>query len=126
MGDRANVKIKEPNGNNIYIYTHWEGTEWPELLQQALYKAESRWDDPAYLQRVLITEMCKGAGDDITGYGVSSSMGDNEHDIMEVDVEAKKVRKLSAAGWGKVEWEKKPEVLAEWTFEEYCQFQLAL
>lgn len=123
MGDRANIKIKEINGNNIYVYTHWSGSEWPKLLQEALTTAKSRWDDPAYLQRVIITEMCKGATD-VTGYGVSSSRDDNEHDVMEVDVKEQKVRKLAAKGWDNPNWEASPVVIEEWSFEEYCQAQI--
>jgi len=126
MGDRANIKIKERNGNNIYVYTHWEGYEWPAKLQAALKAGAGRWDDPQYLQRFLITEVCKGARDE-TGYGVSSWRGDNSHDVMEVDVKEKKVRKLSSEGWfdDDKEWETlPPKVLQEWTFEEYCAAKL--
>lgn len=118
MGDRVNIKIKEENGNNIYVYSHWDGLRFFEMLKDALELSKDRWDDPSYFQRVLITELCKKA-EGLTGYGVSSERQDNEHDVMEVDVEEQKVRLLSGEGWFDDEW--RPEVLNEWTFEEYIK-----
>lgn len=123
MGDRANVKIKERTGTSIYVYTHWEGHEWPEKLREALKAGRERWHDDQYLQRFLITELCKEA-DGLTGYGVSTFRGDNEHDVFEVDMKEQKVRKLSEDGWfDDGEWN--PEVLEEWTFAEYAESEPA-
>ena len=69
MGDRANVKIKERTGTSIYVYTHWEGHEWHEKLQQALAAGEARWHDHQYLQRFLITDLCKDATDRLVHAG---------------------------------------------------------
>jgi hypothetical protein len=121
MGDRANIKIKERNGNSIYVYTHWEGREWPVKLQDALKAGKRRWDDDQYLQRFIITEVCKGAEDE-TGYGVTSFRCDNEHDVMELDTVEKKVRKLSADGWFDDEWN--PKIIHEWTYEEFIAANL--
>lgn len=119
MGDRANVKIKERTGTSIYVYTHWEGHEWPEKLREALRAGRERWHHDQYLQRFLITELCKDA-DGLTGYGVSTFRGDNEHDVFEVDMKEQKVRKLSEEGWfDGGEWN--PKVLEEWTFAEYTE-----
>lgn len=127
MGDRANIKIKEDQGNNsIYVYTHWYGHEWPEMLQAALKAGEGRWNDSQYLQRFIITELCKKANDP-TGFGVTTWRGDNEHDIMEVDMKEKKVRRLSRDGWHdeSKEWESlPPRVIQELTFAEYCSAKL--
>ena len=119
MGDRANIKIKERTGTDIYVYTHWHGHEWPDKLRAALKAGESRWGDDSYLTRFIITEVCKDAYDE-TGYGVSTFRGDNEHDIMEVDLKQQVVRQLSREGWhDEGEWS--PKVIKEWTFSEYCE-----
>jgi hypothetical protein len=38
MGDRANIYLVDNRdaGRGIYLYTHWNGYEWPEKLRQAL------------------------------------------------------------------------------------------
>ena len=51
MGDRANVVIDD-NGSQVYLYTHWRGTELPEIVRKALTKNQ-RWDDPQYLSRIV-------------------------------------------------------------------------
>jgi hypothetical protein len=121
MGDRANIKLKA-RGHNIYIYTHWEGSEWPSKLQDAMKKGRERWKDPQYLQRFLITEVCRHHDDDASGYGVSCWRDDNSHDVMEVDFDAQMVRELSCEGWHEreTEWEAlPPKVLKEWSFADF-------
>lgn len=127
MGDRANIKLKWRD-KNIYVYTHWDGHEWPERLQVAMRDGKERWNDPQYLQRFIITSMCPHDASDPTGYGVSVTRGDNSHDVLEVEFGAKKVRKLSHVGWHEREneWENlPPEVLQEWTFDEFIEADFA-
>ena len=122
MGDRGNIKVREANGNSIYIYGHWMGHEMPKRLQEALIFAKDRWNDESYLTRTLITEVCKGARD-ATGYGVSTYPTDNEYDVMEVESDSQVVRVLDKTGFHdeKRNWEKdQRKIKAEWTFEEYC------
>lgn len=127
MGDRGNIKIQESTGNNIYVYAHWHGSDFPEMLRDALIFCKGRWDDESYFQRCIITEICKSAKD-ATGFGVSTYPTDNEHDVLEVESAAKKVRLLDCAGFhneGK-NWEKDcRKVLKEWSFEEYCALEIA-
>jgi hypothetical protein len=90
MGDRANVAVK--SGEDIvYLYTHWTGSELPALLQEALRRGISRWDDPAYLARVIFCEMVKGAEKGVTGYGISASVQDGEDRVIVVDTDAQTV-----------------------------------
>lgn len=83
MGNRANIVVKGWNDNEfIYLYTHWEGSETPKNLRDALALNE-RWDDSAYLTRIIFQTML---GDDrgTTGYGISASMGDNGNPLLVV------------------------------------------
>ncbi len=126
MGARANVKVKQQDGNNIYIYAHWGGYNMPNALKGALIYAKDRWTDESYLTRCLITEICKGASGP-TGYGVSTYKTDNEYDVLEVDSEAGMVRLLDKAGFHDEakDWEKDcRKVKAEWTFADYCALPL--
>lgn len=126
MGDRGNVKVKQQDGNNIWIYSHWGGSDMPVKLQDAMIYAKGRWNDESYLTRCLITEICKSARDN-TGYGVSTYPTDNEHDVLEVDCEAQTIRVLDCAGFHdeKKNWEKDSrKVKAEWSFTDYCALPL--
>jgi len=80
MGDRGNIKV-----GKVYLYTHWGGSEIPEILKKALVRGMGRWNDEPYLTRIIFCEMIK---DDVmgdTGYGISTHICDNEHEILEVD-----------------------------------------
>ncbi len=90
MGDRANVYIKEDQEHGVYLYTHWGGSELPEMTRTALNRHQ-RWDDSAYLARIIFCEMIKGREAEETGFGISTRMPDNEHPIIVVDVPAQTV-----------------------------------
>lgn len=90
MGDRANVKVIEGE-STVYLYTHWTGTNLPGVLQAALKHAgqdQSRWNDGAYLARIIFCAMisCE-ASQSKTGFGISSVVGDGEDRILTVDVD---------------------------------------
>lgn len=88
MGDRANVYIHEENRAGVYLYTHWNGTELPRLVQDALNtdRAISRKDDIAYLTRILIEEIIGDDRGSETGWGVSADVGDGEDRIVDITV----------------------------------------
>lgn len=139
MGDRGNICINYNNAYGqeskyppIYFYGHWSGTEMPFVLQRAL-KKHRRWNDPAYLARIIFNELTAGYEKEETGYGIAPYICDNEHDILEVCVEEKKVKRLAYSwrkagdiGQGKAvdglpdyyEGNEKP--IKEWTFDEFC------
>lgn len=76
MGDRRNVRIEFPQGNDIYLYAHWDGIALPLIVAKALKRSEGRWGDPSYLSRIIFSEMIK---DDLmgeTGYGISPTRDD--------------------------------------------------
>ena len=87
MGDRANVKIVDGE-STVYLYTHWTGTDLPKLLQDALNRGEDRLQDGSYLARIIFSEMTRGNEDGLTGFGISSVIGDGEDRVITIDVGA--------------------------------------
>jgi hypothetical protein len=83
MGDRANVKVT--GAGDVFLYTHWYGSELPETLRTALARGIGRWNDPAYLARIIFCEMVKGHEMDSTGYGISGECGDGDDRVLTVD-----------------------------------------
>lgn len=96
MGDRANICVKSKY-SEVYLYTHCGGTELPEILKYGLIRGQSRWDDDAYLARILFCEMVRNEMDGTTGYGISSAPGDGEDRILTVDTDAQTVTWPSGA-----------------------------
>jgi hypothetical protein len=87
MGDRANVAIVFDKGQKVYFYTHNYGNELPALVHKAIARRQ-RWDDPAYLARIIFCEMLQD--DDIrqqeTGFGISlSPANDRQYPVIMVD-----------------------------------------
>lgn len=90
MGDRANliIHMEAPNPP-VWIYTHWNGTELPDMLATALElpAAVSRVGDPAYFARIVFCSFMHQT-DDLdggTGWGISTCEQDNEHDYIHLD-----------------------------------------
>lgn len=92
MGDRGNIKlVGELNfPREAYLYTHWGGSDMKQILAEALEKSRSRWDDGSYLARVIFQTLI-GKDDGVTGFGLSTEPGDNEHPFLVVDVDANQV-----------------------------------
>jgi hypothetical protein len=86
MGDRANVLLKEGK-SEIYLYTHWDGTNLPEKVREAIASKEGRgrWDDSAYLNRIIFSRMIKDCVLGETGYGISPTPCDGQDRIIVVD-----------------------------------------
>lgn len=85
MGDRGNIIVKDDE-STVYLYTHWTGSDLPIVIKAALQRGKDRWDDGAYLARILFCELVKGDEMETTGFGISSIMGDGGTDIT-VDVD---------------------------------------
>lgn len=77
MGDRSNIVVQESNGNRIFLYGHWMGEDSINIVHNVLKRGE-RLGDTAYLTRIIFCEMVKGDMDGDTGYGISTSMCDND------------------------------------------------
>jgi len=88
MGDRANIKITGSSSFPVpvFFYTHWSGSELPEILKAALIRGKNRWDDPQYLARIIFCEMVKGYVLEEPGYGISSEIGDGDSNVITVDM----------------------------------------
>ena len=91
MGDRANIQIRESEGGKIYFYTHWSGTELPNILAKALDRGRDRWGDEQYLSRVIFSEMIKNDILETTGFGISTYRGDDNHPDLIVDYSTNKI-----------------------------------
>ncbi len=85
MGDRANVCVKGEDGPPVFFYTHWRGTELPGIVARGLDRGRDRWGDTPYLRRVVFCELVAADVDGLAGFGISSSIGDNEYAILVVD-----------------------------------------
>ena len=85
MGDRANICMEYETGEKIYFYAHWQGSQLPEILQNALKRGKDRWGDESYLARIIFSEMIKDTILEETGYGISPYITDNGHPIIVVN-----------------------------------------
>lgn len=100
MGDRGNIAIaqhsQQGEGRFVVLYTYWDGSELPAMLVEALHSkaGRARWGDEAYLARIIFNRMTRDDPDGETGYGISTSIQDNEHPILVVDAEAEAVSVL--------------------------------
>ena len=80
MGDRRSIVLEYADGRAIAFYSHWTGSDLERVLANALQRAKSRWDDPAYLARVIFCEMVKDAVNGTSGFGIEpASWGDNDY-----------------------------------------------
>ena len=124
MGDRANVKVIDRwtdegkvKKDAVYLYTHWGGAELALTVQRALQRKQ-RWDDAPYLTRIVFCEMIRGHEADETGFGISGSICDNEHLLVELLVEPKKQEVI----FRDMRWEEgfvEGEVRHRWSFSEF-------
>ena len=84
MGDRANVGIRGTDGNTIYLYLHWGGTDRHEIVANAIAHAMSRDGDESYFTRIFISRVIDRDWDKETGVGLSVnklSAGGDGYDI---------------------------------------------
>lgn len=116
MGDRGNIAIvqdvKTEDGEKvcIYFYTHHSGSELPQILKDALVRGKDRWDDSPYLSRIIFSEMIKDYVMGTTGYGISTEICDNNHEIIYVDPNHQEVYIDEDS----------------WTFEEFINLDLSV
>ena len=81
MGDRSNIVVKQPDGSSVWLYGHWMGEDSIRIVHEVLSRKQ-RWADHAYLARMLFNKMTEGSIDGETGYGISTTMQDNEYPII--------------------------------------------
>lgn len=84
MGDRGNI-IVEDDGK-IYLYTHYSGSDLPQIVARGLERGKNRWDDGPYLTRILFCELLpQDEWNGEIGYGISTYLGDGGTEVT-VDV----------------------------------------
>lgn len=109
MGDRGNIVVRDHQASDVYLYTHWGGSEIALQAQKALKDAPDRWTDAPYLARVAFDRM---KGDDVTettGYGISTGLCDNEHAIVRLNTTNQSVEFTDDAG----------TIHKAWSFRDY-------
>ena len=116
MGDRANIVMQSKAGR-IYFYTHWNGYDLPSIAQSGLKRGEGRWNDPAYLGRILFSEMIQNDVLDETGYGISLSICDNSYPLLVIDTDSGQVRIEDGPG---ISSSTKCAVGKTFTFKDFC------
>lgn len=85
MGDRANIIVKEDD-EQVCLYTHWGGEGLPNTLHTAISRSKERWDDFAYLTRVIFCDMIREHINDLAGYGITQKVHDGNNKIIEINV----------------------------------------
>ena len=71
MGDRVNLGIKTSNGNTIFLYLHWGGTDRHETLAKAIAHAMVRDGDESYFTRIFVSRVIDTDWDKETGVGMA-------------------------------------------------------
>ncbi|TMO84850.1 hypothetical protein [Pseudoalteromonas spongiae] len=106
MSDPANILIKrDENDHGVYLYSHWGANTIEKTLQDAL-KRNLRWDDPAYLARIIFDEMTKGEQGEEVGFGISSYL--IEGNVIQINVRQQTI---------KIKDE-------QWSFQEYIKLTM--
>jgi len=124
MGDRANIILKQYNEDTpLFLYTHWCGHELPRTLQEALARRQ-RWDDPTYLARIIFDTMIGNDQGGETGFGISTSLGDNEYNFLYVNVPEQTVS-LIGTGGTREKHMLDGAVIDTWSFADYVDLDLS-
>lgn len=96
MGDRGNIVVRQApktNRDDVWFYGHWSGYQLEETVRTALAR-NARWDDPSYLARIIFNDF-QGDNRGETGFGISTTIGDNSYPIIVVDQPGKMVRTVN-------------------------------
>ena len=115
MGDRSNIVVVQPDNNRIFLYGHWMGDDNYRVAGQVLSRQE-RWNDAPYLARMLFSLMTSHDPNSDTGFGISTTMCDNEYPIVVIDPQNQSVH-LEQYIWG--DGGKFETITPHVTFEEF-------
>jgi len=86
MGDRCNVLVVDSfNDNEVWLYSHWGGSEIETTVRDAMRRGRDRWGDGSYLARIIFSEMIKDDVMGTTGYGISAECGDGDNNVIQVN-----------------------------------------
>lgn len=120
MGDRGNVAIIQENGDQIWLYSHWGGTQLPARVQLGLKASKPRWDDESYFTKIMLGRLVPNDNwMEETGYGISGTVQDGAGRIVVVDSKNKIVYTITGP---ELKDNKVPagyEPPASWNYEAY-------
>jgi hypothetical protein len=71
MGDRANVGIRGTDGNIVFLYIHWGGSDRHEIVANAIAHAMARDGDEPYFTRIFVSRVIEKDWDKEIGVGLS-------------------------------------------------------
>ena len=100
MGDRATVEIWEcaaaPKSEErpVVLYSHWNGSTLRQQVINAMKRGHSRWNDPAYLSRIIFCEMLCSDSNPLsgtTGFGILTDNVADTHTEIVVDCDRQEV-----------------------------------
>jgi hypothetical protein len=103
MGCRGTIEVwndadaPKSEETPVVLYTHWGAKEMEDDLKDVLSR-KKRWNDPAYLSRMIFNRMTRNDADGETGYGIlTGNVHDAEREIV-VDCNSQEV---IVKGWDK-------------------------
>ena len=71
MGNRVVVGFQNRKDDPIiYLYQHW-GDERKSTIANAVFSACSRWNDPDYGTRIVVSQIVGDSWNDTLGFGLS-------------------------------------------------------
>ena len=98
MGDRNNIKITYSNGQSIFLYSHWGGSQLRDIVLHSMEYSD-RVTDESYFARVLFSKMLISGGtrdiDSETGYGIAPYVVDQDANNKMIHVDYRGVSELS-------------------------------
>jgi len=117
MGDRGNIVV-----DGVWMYTHWDGHGIKNVLKDALQRGVGRWDDGPYLARIVFCQLIKGEKwDDTTGYGLSTSMQDNNNPILFVEPETRMVYEVEEKHVERHKDYDPEKAMNKWSFDDFVE-----
>lgn len=96
MGDRCNVYVKRAD---VFLYGHWSGYTIAETVRDALKRGRERWTDAPYLTRIVFCEMVQHDPLELTGFGISHKLCDNERPVIVLDPGNQTISTMRTTRW---------------------------
>jgi hypothetical protein len=81
---RGNIFVKS-GSSGIYLYTHNNGRQLPQILKNALLRGKSRWGNTPVMTRIIFGEMVQNDILNNDGFGISTELADNDFLLLIVD-----------------------------------------
>jgi hypothetical protein len=108
MGDRGNIVMQYCGDQRIYFYTHSLGSLIAQQLRKALALKQC-WDDEEYLASIVYDTLTEGLHRAGSGFSIGPTLGDNNHNLLVVNVTTQTVTEETERG----------APVKTWTFQEF-------